>query len=400
MTSTIERVLLISLLLSVSTLLQAQETYQEFLRKQREGIQEQDRAFAQYQAAVTAEYQKFYEQQQKDFEEYRNQIENQWGKNNALTSTKKDWVSYGNDFSSRKSVDFEKGVAKVEVLVDESLTKNRPAIEQRLQSEISKAVVGKGNEDPLEAKEKSPPIAKPILSGQVETKDGQPVTEVNAKQFAEQLVSLSKWQEEKVVGKDGKTRIAIVVTFPLVPNHIKIRAQNFKDQAQEYARKFNMNPSLVFAVIHTESYFNPKARSSAPAFGLMQLVPSSGARDAYMHVYGKDCLVTPEYLFQPENNMMLGAGYLDVLMRRNFKGIKDELSRVYCAIAAYNTGPGNVAKTFVGKREVGPAVAAINKMSSKEVFDQLRSHLPFQETRDYLVKVTERMPIYSEWSQQ
>ena len=398
MKSMITPVLFVGLLLSVSTLARAQETYEEFLKKQREGVQQEEKAFAQYEAAVTAEYQKFYEQQQKDFEDYVNQIAKQWGKKNAVTSTKKDWVAYEKDFSSRRSVDFEKGEAKVEVLLDESQAKNRQVVEQKLQAEIAKAVTGKGNEDPLESKERSLPSAQPILAGQVATTDGKPVTAANAKQFSEQLVSVSKLQQENVVGQDGKKRIAIVLTFPLVPNHIKVRAQNFKDEAQECAKKFRMNPSLVFAVIHTESWFNPKARSSAPAFGLMQLVPSSGARDAFMNVYGKDSLVTPEYLFQPENNIKLGAGYLDVLMHKQFKGIKDEQSRVYCAIAAYNTGPGNVAKTFVGKRDVGAAVAAINKMTSQEVYEQLRSHLPFQETRDYVVKVSERMPIYTEWS--
>jgi membrane-bound lytic murein transglycosylase C len=399
MVSIIKRIILISMLLSVSNQLHAQDTYEEFLRKQQQGIQEQEQAFAQYKAEVTAEYQKFYEQKQREFEEYKNQIANQWGKNNTPTSTKKDWVSYGNDFLSRRSVDFEKGEAKVEILIEESQTKDRNVIEQRLQNEVSKVVTGKGNEDPLEAKENAPPTAKPILSGQVETKDGKPVTEANVGQFAQQLVSLTKWQQENIVGKDGKKRVAFVLKFPLVPNHIKIRAKDFKDQVQKFAQKFNIDPSLVFAVIHTESWFNPKARSSAPAFGLMQLVPYSGARAAYIHIYGEDHLVTPEYLYQPENNMMLGTGYLDVLMSMNFKGIKDGMSKVYCAIAAYNTGPGNVAKAFVGRRDVGDAVAAINKMNSKEVFNRLRAHLPFQETRDYIAKVTERIPMYNEWSQ-
>jgi membrane-bound lytic murein transglycosylase C len=390
--------ILISALFLMLNLLHAQDTYEEFLRKQQQGIREQERAFAQYKAEVTAEYQKFYEQQQQEFEDYKNKIANQWGKNNTSTSTKKDWVSYGNDFSSRRSVDFEKGEARVEVLVEESQMKNTQVVEQRLQTEVSKAVIGKGNEDPFEAKENSPPTARPILSDQVETNDGKPVTEANVGKFAKQLVSLTKWQQENVVGKDGKKRVAFILKFPLVPDHIKIRARDFKDQVQKFAQKFKIDPSLVFAVIHTESWFNPKARSSAPAFGLMQLVPYSGARAAYMHVYGKDKVVTPEYLYQPANNMMLGAGYLDVLMSMDFKGIRDGISRVYCAIAAYNTGPANVAKAFVGKRDVGAAIAAINKMSSKEVFNRLRSNLPFQETRDYIAKVTERIPIYNEWS--
>jgi membrane-bound lytic murein transglycosylase C len=397
-TGVIRRSVLLILISFVSSLTFAQETYEKFLRQQQQGAQEQEEAFAQYQVAVTAEYQQYYEQQQKEFEDYLNQIANQWGAKNAATSTKKDWVSYDKDFKSRRSVDFEKGEAKVEVLMDESQAKNKQAVEQRLQEEVSKAVTGKGSEDPLEAKGNSPPAARPILTGQVQTRDGKPVTESNAKQFARQLISLSMWQQENVVGKDGKQRVAVVLKFPLVPNHVKIRAADFKDLVQKFARRFSLDPSLVFAVIHTESWFNPKARSWAPAYGLMQLVPKSGARAAYLHIHGEDKLVTPDYLYQPENNVMLGAGYLDVLLNKEFKAIRDGLSRVYCAIAAYNTGPGNVAKAFVGKRQVGAAVIAINKMDSKEVLARLRSDLPFQETRDYVARVTDRIPLYNEWS--
>ena len=55
------------------------------------------------------------------------------------------------------------------------------------------------------------------------------------------------------------------------------------------------DPPVVFAVIHTESYYNPKARSGAPAYGLMQLVPTSGGRAAYRYVYKKDQVLPPSY---------------------------------------------------------------------------------------------------------
>ena len=54
-------------------------------------------------------------------------------------------------------------------------------------------------------------------------------------------------------------------------------------------------------------------------------------------------------------------------------------------IPACNTGPGNVLKTFSGNRLL--AVKAINGMNSGEGFDQLRSSLPYQETRQYLGEV-------------
>jgi len=154
-------------------------------------------------------------------------------------------------------------------------------------------------------------------------------------------------------------------------------------------------PSLVFAVIQTESNFNPKARSHIPAYGLMQLVPKSGARDAYRYLYKKDKFLRGRYLYNPKNNIELGCAYLGKLKNVYFKGIKDEKSAYYCVISAYNTGPGNVAKAMTGTTKLKPTVKKVNSMSSKKVYATLKRNLPYKETRDYLEKVINRMPQYN-----
>ena len=76
--------------------------------------------------------------------------------------------------------------------------------------------------------------------------------------------------------------------------------------------------------MHTESSFNPKARSPIPAFGLMQLVPKSGARDAYNYIYKQDRLLSDTYLYVPANNIELGCAYIAKIRHDYFKNIKDE----------------------------------------------------------------------------
>lgn len=108
------------------------------------------------------------------------------------------------------------------------------------------------------------------------------------------------------------------------------------------AKKNNVRPELVAAVVQAESRFKPHARSGAGAVGLMQLVPKTGrwmgARD----------------LTNPAQNVAAGARYLSYLSDR-FDGNETKM------IAAYNAGEGNVQR-FGGVP-------------------------PFRETRKYVAKV-------------
>jgi len=147
-----------------------------------------------------------------------------------------------------------------------------------------------------------------------------------------------------------------------------------------------VSPSLVLAIMRTESNFNPFAVSSAPAYGLMQLVPTSGGRAAYKRAQGIDQAPTTEYLYDPDHNIELGAAYLSVLSTAEFRSITNQDSRDYCVIAAYNTGAGNVTRTF--SRDRTTAMNTINSLEPPVLFENLRSNLPLDETRQYVVKVT------------
>ena len=237
----------------------------------------------------------------------------------------------------------------------------------------------------------------PVLQGQLQTSIGTIVNEDNADDFIKEIIKPEKIKTEIVTGADGKERTKITVSMSLAPNHIKVRASKYENEINSYASKYNLPVELVYAVIHTESYFNPKAKSHAPAYGLMQLVPRSGARDAYQYVYNQDKILSANYLYQAEKNIELGSAYLQLLMNRYFKNVKDQNSKLLCAIAAYNTGAGNVAKAFTGKTNPKRAIPKINKMSYEELYGYLREYLPYDETKDYIKKVSSRIGLYAEW---
>ena len=117
----------------------------------------------------------------------------------------------------------------------------------------------------------------------------------------------------------------------------------------------------------------------------MQLVPSSGGREAYRKAKGQDQAPSKQYLFDAENNIELGTAYLNVLTYNQLEPVANSVSREYCVISAYNTGPGNVLRAFSKDRVA--AVNAINSLSPSAVYKKLRSGLPYEETRQYLYKV-------------
>ncbi|RKY62847.1 MAG: hypothetical protein DRP95_00480 [Candidatus Latescibacterota bacterium] len=369
---------------------QRDEAFEEYLRQQKE-------AYETYKEEVTRQYQEFLKADREAFRRFKEEVERKWRE--FVGSTEKDWVEYHHNLNVRTKVDFEKGEAQVEVLVNSD-----PEEEiARLKQAVVELVKDRGTTSDYEVRmpdgtvDVPKPLSdKPVLSGQLRTSDGKPVTEENAEVFAEELVREPYIKREEVVGKDGKKRTKLSVRFPLVPDHLRVRAQRYADLVHQYASRFQLSPPLVFAVIHTESHFNPKARSPVPAYGLMQLVPTSGGRTAYRYIYKEDKILPPSYFYVPRNNIELGCGYLHYLRTRIFRGIQDDRKAIYCAVAAYNTGPGNVARAFTGRRSLKRAIPLINGMSADEVYDRLRRKLPYRETREYVTKVFNRVPLYME----
>jgi membrane-bound lytic murein transglycosylase C len=226
-----------------------------------------------------------------------------------------------------------------------------------------------------------------VLQGQVVLSNGQAVTTQNIHTF----VGESETTHESVADGGGEI---VIVTFPLVSDHLKRRMKPFLPFVRKYCAQYQVDTSQVIATIHTESYFNPVARSSCGAIGLMQLVADQGGAEAYSQLRGANLVPSEAYLYDPEKNIELGCIYMYLLNTRYFGTVSNEESRRYCCIAGYNTGPGNVSYAFTSGREVDPAILKINGMNPPDIYSWLIQYLPFDETRDYLKKVVQRMALY------
>jgi soluble lytic murein transglycosylase len=128
-----------------------------------------------------------------------------------------------------------------------------------------------------------------------------------------------------------------------------------------HAENYDLDPALLAAVIYRESKFDPDARSSSGAIGLMQLLPDT-AKGIAVHTGGEKFVV--EDLNDPEINVRYGSFYLRRLLRK----YGDER----LALAAYNAGQANVDRWIAEGGEI-----------------------QFPETRQYVDEVLELRDVYA-----
>jgi membrane-bound lytic murein transglycosylase C len=304
-----------------------------------------------------------------------------WGEKEVKVPTQTQYVKYTQNYKSRAVVDFDKGEIMVETLDDRDANGSlRNAIITTLLTPDDPRSVDLFSDQAVTLSNEK----QPYLKGLVLDSSNKPITTPEAaEKFAQNLIATQV--QTRAINVDGKANTSTYVKFAMVINFSNKQAQKYSDVVKRFATQYNISQTLVYAIIRTESNFNPYAVSSAPAYGLMQLVPTSGGRDAYRKVKGQDQAPSKEYLFDPANNIELGTAYLNVLSYNQLESVQNEVSREYCVIAAYNTGSGNVMKAFSPDRRA--AVDAINSAQPAAVYDKLRTNLPYAETRDYLQKV-------------
>lgn len=131
------------------------------------------------------------------------------------------------------------------------------------------------------------------------------------------------------------------------------------DIIKSFAKLRNLDPYQVAGLIRQESVFNPRAKSGANAYGLMQLLVPTGRLTAKR--YGVETTITVESLYDPRTNIELGTAYL--------RDQLDKYGRIEYAAAAYNAGPGRVVQW---QKSLPPEM------------DEWAEAVPFRETRGYI----------------
>ena len=357
---------------------------------------QQKNEFQIYKKTQEDGFKKYKEEQLKAFNEYKKEIGKVW--ENPKMSTKKSWVAYTKDKKTRTVVDFDKEDIKVQ-----TIAKTPQEAMKKLQVALAKVVTidtkSVQESDPLEKRLKK--IKKPagVVDAEVRPEPilatvifKKPPTKKSVKKYVNKHISPAKIK----IKKSKKVKNAYVYTvFVKMPSHAMVkRSRLYYKEVKKQAKRQKLPPSLVFAIMHSESSFNPRARSYVPAYGLMQIVPKTAGVDAHQYLYHKKRLVTGSYLYDSKNNITMGSAYLHILYYRYLRKIKDPQSRLYCTIAAYNTGAGNIAYAFTKQYNMNKAAPIINKMTPDQVYAKLMKDLRWDEPKVYLRKVSRRMIAY------
>ena len=170
------------------------------------------------------------------------------------------------------------------------------------------------------------------------------------------------WHDRAIIamGKsDNKDDLAL--RFPVL----------YQNEVNRSAKKYGLNPALIYAVIRQESAFMLDAKSPVGALGLMQLMPATARELARK---GNTSLRGDDELSLPNKNIDLGSMYLQRALR------KYDLHPALTA-ASYNAGSTNVARWLPKGTESIDA-------------DLWVETVPFKETRNYVMNVMVYVNLY------
>src|SRR5260221_10284091 len=132
---------------------------------------------------------------------------------------------------------------------------------------------------------------------------------------------------------------------------------------RRYAAKHQLDPSMIAGLTAQDATFSPDVKPAANAYGLMQLLPSTGR--VYARKVGISRKFSLSLLTTADTNLRMGTAYFADLVRQ-FGG-------AHFALATYNAGPSRVQRWIAEK-------AGFER-------DEFIDDIPFPETQNYVKKI-------------
>ena len=151
--------------------------------------------------------------------------------------------------------------------------------------------------------------------------------------------------------------------------YVELYPYKYEESLRKYSLEYSVEDLLILSVIKAESKFDEKALSSKYAYVLMQITEPT-AEEIAEQLNVKDFHVN--MLYDIDMNIRMGSYYLSTLI--------NEFDNLETAIAAYNSGPGNVNKWLTDDKYSKDKITLYN--------------IPFKETDRYVRKVRVNYNMY------
>ena len=317
-----------------------------------DNFESQKKAYESLENDLTQKWVNHKSIQEEVWKKYQEQIRQKWI--DGIMPSVKTNVEYWDNDQSRMRIDYEKGVVYLETISEKKLLK------EDIAKNFQQGLIQNEN----------------LIENQIQFKNGKTLNKDSPEELNKQMNSYVQ-EYGAVTGEDGKKRNLYRVELPMVPDHVKRRANKYLPYVMHWSNKYSLPPALILAIMWQESAFNPKARSHIPAFGLMQIVPRYAGEDVKI-MLGESNVVDGDFLYNPENNLRYGTSYLKILSDKSFAEIKPFEKRVPFIIAGYNWGPSRLLKHL--------KKGSIKLNSPREIKEQIYKIAP-KETKDYLLRV-------------
>lgn len=177
--------------------------------------------------------------------------------------------------------------------------------------------------------------------------------------------------------RPARLLLLLAVALPLLFGGVRLFERQlyplrYQAAVQQQARAYNIPPSFLYAVIRTESRFDPEAFSSAEAMGLMQIT-ADAFEWAKMRM-GEQRPLTTDDLYDPEVNIQYGSFIYALLL--------EEFGSPEVAVCAYHAGRGNVRHWLQN-----PAYSADGVHLDT---------IPYSNTRWYLAQIQKTQRVYQQ----
>nr|WP_319948640.1 lytic transglycosylase domain-containing protein [uncultured Shimia sp.] len=196
-------------------------------------------------------------------------------------------------------------------------------------------------------------------------------------------VHLSETQDRHTLGQMGTMaqemnvpHVAVMLGKKMVRRGVTLPGPYYPLHPMIVNRKLPVPTEMALAIARRESEFDPVVVSGAGARGLMQVMPNTARQVAaavgepYSHAW---------LTAKPEYNVTLGSAYLAGLARQ-FDG------NVIMMAAGYNAGPSRPVRWMKDRGDP-------RRRGGMDMVDWIE-HIPFNETRNYVMRVSESLPVY------